>query len=184
MAVYIALLHFPMVDKHGNAVATSITNLDIHDLGRVACTYSVKRLYVVNPIPGQQWLAQRIIDHWVSGSGAEYNPTRQQALESVTLTADLEETCDDIANDDVRPVVFVGTTARTVPHSITFGELKKAIEKDNVNHCLVFGTAWGLHPSVLLDMDYVLEPIKGAGDFNHLSVRSAASIIIDRLLAP
>ena len=29
--------------------------------------------------------------------------------------------------------------------------------------------------------DYVLEPIGGGGDYNHLSVRSAASIMLDRL---
>jgi len=30
--------------------------------------------------------------------------------------------------------------------------------------------------------DYILEPVSGASDYNHLSVRSAVSIIMDRLL--
>jgi hypothetical protein len=30
--------------------------------------------------------------------------------------------------------------------------------------------------------EYILEPIAGASDYNHLSVRSAVSIIMDRLL--
>jgi hypothetical protein len=30
--------------------------------------------------------------------------------------------------------------------------------------------------------DYVLEPIVGKTDYNHLSVRSAAAIIFDRLM--
>jgi hypothetical protein len=30
--------------------------------------------------------------------------------------------------------------------------------------------------------DYVLDPIAGTADYNHLSVRSAAAIIFDRLL--
>jgi len=31
-------------------------------------------------------------------------------------------------------------------------------------------------------MDMLLEPIEGYTDYNHLSVRSAAAIILDRLL--
>jgi hypothetical protein len=30
--------------------------------------------------------------------------------------------------------------------------------------------------------DYILEPIYGPGEYNHLSVRSAVAIILDRLL--
>lgn len=29
--------------------------------------------------------------------------------------------------------------------------------------------------------DYILEPIHGTGEYNHLSVRSAVAIILDRL---
>lgn len=184
MSIYIALVHYPVVDKHGKAVATSITNLDIHDLARAARTYNVRRYYVVNPVPGQQWFAHRVIHHWVAGYGAEYNPTRQQALEIVRVTADLEETAQEILNEDARPLIFVATTARSLPNKISFAELRRRIQNDTENFCIVFGTGWGLHPSLFLDMDYVLEPIEGLGDFNHLSVRSAASIILDRLLSP
>jgi hypothetical protein len=30
--------------------------------------------------------------------------------------------------------------------------------------------------------DYILDPLAGAGTYNHLSVRSAVAIILDRLL--
>ena len=46
---------------------------------------------------------------------------------------------------------------------------------------LMFGTAWGLHDEVLEMVDYILEPVKGSTDYNHLSVRAAAGIILDRL---
>ena len=46
---------------------------------------------------------------------------------------------------------------------------------------LLFGTGWGLAPEALARMDDVLEPVRGTTDYNHLSVRSAASIILDRL---
>jgi len=47
---------------------------------------------------------------------------------------------------------------------------------------IVFGTGWGLTESILAQSDYVLEPIEGGTDYNHLSVRAAAAIIMDRLL--
>jgi hypothetical protein len=47
---------------------------------------------------------------------------------------------------------------------------------------LAFGTAWGLSPAFMAEADFVLEPLAGSGDYNHLSVRSAAAIILDRLL--
>jgi hypothetical protein len=49
-------------------------------------------------------------------------------------------------------------------------------------HLLVFGTAWGLAEAFISEADYILEPITGSPDYNHLSVRTAAGIILDRLL--
>jgi hypothetical protein len=46
----------------------------------------------------------------------------------------------------------------------------------------VFGTAWGLAPEAIAGADRVLAPIAGAADYNHLAVRSAAAIVLDRLL--
>ncbi len=54
--------------------------------------------------------------------------------------------------------------------------------KSGQPHLLVFGTAWGLAEPFISKADYVLEPISGASDYNHLSVRTAAGIILDRLL--
>ncbi|HEY6838272.1 MAG TPA: RNA methyltransferase, partial [Geobacteraceae bacterium] len=49
-------------------------------------------------------------------------------------------------------------------------------------YLLVFGTGWGLTEELFERADLVLRPIKGPGSYNHLSVRSAAAIILDRLL--
>ena len=46
---------------------------------------------------------------------------------------------------------------------------------------LIFGTGWGLTREILDRCDDLLEPVRGTGEYNHLSVRSAASIILDRL---
>ena len=47
----------------------------------------------------------------------------------------------------------------------------------------MFGTGWGLDQSVFKGVDYVLDPINGIGEYNHLPVRAAIAIILDRLLA-
>jgi hypothetical protein len=47
--------------------------------------------------------------------------------------------------------------------------------------CLLFGTGWGISQRVIETFDAVVEPIAGRGDFNHLSVRSAVAIALDRL---
>jgi hypothetical protein len=47
---------------------------------------------------------------------------------------------------------------------------------------LVFGTAWGLSEALMETADYILVPVSGPEDYNHLSVRSAAAIILDRLM--
>jgi hypothetical protein len=45
----------------------------------------------------------------------------------------------------------------------------------------MLGTGFGLAPAVRERADLALEAIRGIGDYNHLSVRAAASIILDRL---
>ena len=47
---------------------------------------------------------------------------------------------------------------------------------------LLFGTAHGLAPELSETADYTLPPIESTTGYNHLSVRSAVSIILDRLL--
>jgi hypothetical protein len=44
------------------------------------------------------------------------------------------------------------------------------------------GTGWGVTETILAQADHALEPIQGGTDYNHLSVRSAAAIILDRVL--
>jgi hypothetical protein len=46
---------------------------------------------------------------------------------------------------------------------------------------LVLGTGYGLADEMLERCDLLLEPIQGDDEYNHLSVRAAAAIILDRL---
>ena len=62
-----------------------------------------------------------------------------------------------------------------------YSDARKLIEEGRVV-LLLFGTAWGLHDELLETVDYVLAPVTGRNGYNHLSVRTAAAIIMDRLV--
>jgi hypothetical protein len=49
--IYLALLHYPMYNKRGEIITTSITNLDLHDISRAARTYGAEGFFVVHPSP-------------------------------------------------------------------------------------------------------------------------------------
>lgn len=57
----------------------------------------------------------------------------------------------------------------------------RKLEASDEPHLLVFGTGWGLTPEITERADVIPEPICGPTDYNHLSVRSAAAVILDRL---
>jgi hypothetical protein len=136
---------------------------------------------VVTPLKDQQVLAQRIIAHWTDGTGATYNPARRRALETIRVIdsiADVVEDIKSIENQDPKTVV---TSASRYPSGISFTKFRAILETD-MPHVLVLGTAWGLAGAFISEADYILEPIMGSTDYNHLSVRTAAGIILDRLL--
>ena len=59
--------------------------------------------------------------------------------------------------------------------------LSKQIFEDDKPYLLLFGTGWGLTDEVMSMSDYILEPIRANSKYNHLSVRAAVAIILDRL---
>ena len=180
--VSIALLHHPVYDKNHQLVTTSVTNLDIHDIARAAKTFGLFRYYVVTPVVEQQQLVTRITRHWQEGWGATYNPKRKAALDLVRLAPSLEEAAADLASHYGRPVRIVVTGARGGDSPVTCKELATEIERCSGPMLLVFGTGWGLTEAVFQEADAVLEPIGGPTPYNHLSVRSAVAIYLDRLL--
>lgn len=178
--VYLALVHYPVYNKNKNVIITALTNLDVHDIARAAKTYGVERFYIVTPSESQRRLLQRILKHWVTGIGGEYNPTRKEALELVDSAETLEKLIDRIVQKDgTRPLVVV-TSAKEGDKLVSYSTLKKKFE-DGSNLLLVFGTGWGLAEEVLRKADFLLEPIYGIGEYNHLAVRSAVAIVLDRL---
>lgn len=182
MPLHVALVHFPTVDKSGDAVCTSVTNLDMHDLSRAATTFGVEAAWIVHPHEPQQRFLSRVLRHWREGWGAAYNPTRKEALAGLHQVASLEEVVNRLAVTTERRPLLVGTSARPAPNRIGYRDLRGRLDDDpDLPVLLVFGTGWGLHPDLLVELDYMLDPILGPGDWNHLSVRAAIGIILDRL---
>jgi hypothetical protein len=178
--LYIALLHYPVKNKTGEIIGSAVTNLDLHDIARAARTYGVCRYYVSTPFADQKALVKEITDHWQTGHGARSNPARCEALSIIRVAGDLDEIIEEIGKIHGTAPYLVMTSARKQGETIDYREVRELLEKQQPV-LLVFGTAHGLADQVMAKADGVLPPITGSSGYNHLSVRSAAAIILDRL---
>jgi hypothetical protein len=174
----LALVHQPVLDRNGVTVSAAVTNLDLHDIARVARTYGAGRFYVVTAAAGQQQLVTRILDHWREGFGAGYNPDRREALELVEMVPDLDAALAAWSCRCGAPALPLLTGARR-SDGIDFAAARELL--DDRPLLLVLGTGWGLAPEIFTHGWPVLEPVSGGSDYNHLPVRAAAAIILDRL---
>lgn len=179
--LYVGLVHYPIYDKNFNVIATAITNYDLHDISRSAKTYGVKKYFIIYHIPGQLDMVHKIMDFWESPVGRNYNGYRTQAFDIVDIRPSIEAAVEAVtAAEGKRPYV-VTTDARTYANTISYKELRQKREEDDTPILLLFGTGYGMTKETMEKFDFILEPIYGAGEYNHLSVRSAAAIILDRL---
>jgi hypothetical protein len=179
--VSIGLLHYPVYNKNRDVVATAVTNLDLHDIARSARTFGLYRYFVITPVAEQRVLSERIRGHWLEGYGATYNPKRKAALELIEVVDSLQTALDALGKKFNRPPRLIVTGASAHENSIDYETLADLLQDQDQPYLLLFGTGWGMVEEVFESADYVLAPIKGQGDYNHLAVRSAAAIILDRL---
>jgi hypothetical protein len=208
--LYVALLHHPVVDKEGRVVTSSVTNIDVHDIARSCRTYGVAAFYVVTPVDALRGLVRRIMQHWETGLGKDYNPNRSEALAGVRLERTLDGVEIDIERMHGVAPSLVATSARRSPDGppiVGFEALAARLDRAGparipseagaspafagnspVNPkeidrpvLMLLGTAWGLAPEVLARTEALLPPICGPGEYNHLSVRAAAAVLLDRL---
>lgn len=77
--------------------------------------------------------------------------------------------------------MIITTSAHTFPNSISYKGLSEKIFNDDKPYLFLFGTGWGLIQEVMDMSDFILEPIRGTTKYNHLSVRAAVAIILDRI---
>jgi hypothetical protein len=178
--IYVGLVHHPVINKNGDVVASAVTNLDLHDIARAARTYGAGAFYVITPVEDQATLVDRILAHWIQGAGGRYNPKRRDALSLIRVSRTVREATEDIARENGTTPKTVATGAASRRGAVPFDTLRRDL-RDGTPHLILLGTAWGLAEDVFAAADRILEPIAGTGDYNHLSVRSAAAIILDRL---
>jgi tRNA (guanine37-N1)-methyltransferase len=148
----------------------------------LAKTYGARRFFVITPLEDQVRLAERIIKHWTTGFGAAYNHDRKVAMELVETAPSIDEAVDRIQKREGQPPLLIATDAGDQGEkALDYAAAAKIIRSGQAVF-LLFGTAWGFDREVFEKADYILEPIKGIDEYNHLSVRAAAAIIIDRLV--
>lgn len=179
--VYLALLHHPVYNKRQMIVSTCITGFDLHDIARAAVTYGVKKYYVVNPLPAQRAFAQRMLDFWSDEESLEFNWTRAEAFKLISIKETFEQAVEDVTKKEGKKPIIVGTSAKP-QGGAKFEDLKLELRNSQDSYLIVLGTGWGIVDEYFSNFDLVLAPIVGPGDYNHLSVRSACAIILDRLL--
>jgi hypothetical protein len=179
---FLGLVHHPIINKRGELITTSVTNLDIHDIARSCRTFGVEKYFIITPIELQQQLVKKILGHWESAVANDYNPDRFDALSHVSVVSSFEEARQEIASLYQAPQVVV-TGANFSEFSGSCEEFKLSHNNSHIPIFLLFGTGWGLHPEILKKADYHLEPLFGSAldGYNHLSVRSAVAIYCDRL---
>lgn len=181
MPIDVALIHYPVVNRNGETIGSAVTNLDLHDIARAGKTYGVDTYWVVTPFAEQRQLAEQIVGHWTTGYGGSANPDRSDALAIVKVCASYEEALAGVTDKyGARPLVLA-TCAKKQARTFGYAQVRGRL-RNGESVLVLLGTAWGLTPGMLAMVDGVLPPLRGASEFNHLSVRSAASIILDRLL--
>jgi hypothetical protein len=158
---YLGLVHHPVYNKRQEIITTSITNLDIHDIARSCLTYGVKNYFVINPLSTQEKMLQSILKFWQSDLAEKYNPDRVSALSIINYQPAIETAKEYIKNQS------------------DFEEFKQLELTRPV--LILFGTGNGLVEQLHREADYILTPIRAKSSYNHLSVRSAVAIVLDRL---
>ena len=180
-ALFVALIHYPVIDRNGRVVTSAITSLDLHDIARSARTYGATAFFVAHPVPDQREFAGRVLEHWQTGYGRQFDSRRQEALSLIRVVTTLDDAIVEAKRiAGARPLI-VYTSAR-VSGGIGYAELRTRLERADAEPVmLLFGTGFGMAPAMMERADLALAPVLGPGEYNHLSVRAAAGIILDRL---
>jgi len=179
---HLALVHHPVVDRTGAVITTALTNFDIHDLARSSLTYGLAGYHVVTPITSQRDKAAHIARLWIDDAQGEH---RAAALRLVRTAASIDEVIETLAAEHGRAPIVVASSARAssfpgIPRRSP-SELRAEAAADPAPLLLLLGTGWGLAEALIPSVSRMLAPIDGASDWNHLSVRSAGAILLDRL---
>jgi hypothetical protein len=178
--LFVVLIHYPVLNRNGEVVTSAITSLDLHDIARSSHTYGVRTMYVVHPVAEQREFAMRVLDHWRMDQGRLYDSRRREALEAVEVVEDVEVALS-AAQAIVKGYPRLVFTSAKASGGESYAELRRKVEEAGRPIMLMFGTGFGLAPAMRERAEIILNAVRGPADYNHLSVRAAASIILDRL---
>lgn len=181
-SLFVALLHDKMVDKTGKMVTTSVTLIDVHDIARSCRTFGAEGLFVVHPAQTMRALVRTVKEHWDGDFGSSYNPNRQDALGRLGIVSDLDEAILQIERRTGVLPQLIATSARDGDGRISYADMRDVMVNDKGSYLLMFGTGWGMSEELMARANYILKPINGPTKYNHLSVRGACAIILDRLM--
>jgi tRNA (guanine37-N1)-methyltransferase len=178
---YVMEVHYPVLDKNGDKASTAITGMDLHDIARVCRAYGIKKYMLVTPLAQQRTMAKKIAAHWTEGWGASWNPDRKEAFSTLKIFASVQKACAWAKEREKRAPYRIATTAKYRKGAVHWLSLKREILSKDLAPIFIFGTGSGLHEEVLEEADAVMAPLYGGTDgWNHLSVRSAVSVVLDR----
>jgi tRNA (guanine37-N1)-methyltransferase len=195
----LALMHHQVLDKEKKTADASLTNLDVHDMARASRTYGVANFFVAGLREDQELILEKVLEHWLKGPGSVSNPDRKAALSLVSAARNLEDVLSllerqygerplvwgssaDYGNENCLPRGRKSKKNRTCACKpvIPFDEAGKILYTHPA--VLLLGTGHGLAPEILEKCDQLLPPIRRFSEYNHLSVRSAGTVLLDRLL--
>ncbi|MBD3273091.1 tRNA (guanosine(37)-N1)-methyltransferase TrmD [Candidatus Dependentiae bacterium] len=184
---YVALMHTQVLVQDNKEGNTSITSLDIHDIARSSATYGIKNYFVVSQLKDQQNILKSFMEFWLSDEGKEYNLSRFEAVKRIIPAFNFEDVFNKIKEKEgVEPIIITTSAkadnSKNIRPKIIDYSCQKEIFKKKRPVLFLFGTGKGLSYSILEKSDYLLLPVNGMTNYNHLSVRSAVAIILDRWL--
>ncbi len=180
--IHLALRHDHVLGRQGSIIHSNVTQIDLHDFCRLSLTYGLGGFHCVTEMDAQHKISEEILTYWRSGLGKDYNPDRMRALQGLTLHRNFDDMITCVAQKDGATPALVGTCARPHEKNLDFSAFSDIIERSDRPVVIQFGTSWGLSSEQLRRCDWVLPPIQGHDGYNHLSVRCAAAIIVDRIL--
>jgi hypothetical protein len=145
-------------------------------------TFGLAGYHVITPITSQRDKATHIANLWMADEHGEH---RAAALRLVRVAPSIEAAIEAITAEHGRPPTVVATSARAdsfpAATRVSPQELLAQATLDPSPLLILLGTGWGLADSLIPSVSRILSPIDGPTPWNHLSVRSAGAVLLDRL---
>jgi tRNA (guanine37-N1)-methyltransferase len=180
---YVALMHTDVKTKNSSSGVTSVTSIDLHDIARSCTTYGVKNFFVVTPLKDQQRIIKTFLGFWQSDEGKSYNHTRSTSTSKIIMAESYDEVIQAIEKIEGSAPISIATGAQQLENSNVIDYHSQGVVWETKKPVLIIlGTGQGLTPERIKSSDHLLIPLNGLTSYNHLSVRSAAAIILDRWL--